>query len=178
MAGDLSQLPTITNTSSKQGLASQLPRELLSAMALNISAAEQQDARRIAEIHMAAFATNAMLLAQFPSPTIREGLRECIARKALDDIEDPNIVVLVARDQDHNQIISFAKWSLPNPTGEGYEESPWRWPEGTQYGVLNEWTEKVESAKSNVLGDGPCYRERFASSFSSVEYCFALNEGR
>ena len=127
-------------------------------MVLTLSAAKQQDAPRIAAIHMAAFAANAMLLAQFPSPTIREGLRDCIAQKALDDINDPNIVVLVARDQDHSQIISFAKWSLPNPGGEGYEESPWRWPEGTHHGILNEWTQKVESAKSSVFGDGPCYR--------------------
>ncbi|KAI1753984.1 putative GNAT family acetyltransferase [Xylaria castorea] len=56
------------------------------------------DAGRISEIHMAGFASNAMLLAQFPTPEVREGLRESIRLKALADIEDPKITVLVVRD--------------------------------------------------------------------------------
>lgn len=47
---------------------------------------------------MAAFASNAMLLAQFRTPEVREGLRESIRLKALADISDPMITVLVVRD--------------------------------------------------------------------------------
>ncbi|KAH8164426.1 hypothetical protein CIB48_g3814 [Xylaria polymorpha] len=67
-------------------------------MPLRLYPAVPADAGRISEIHMAAFASNAMLLAQFQTPDVREGLRQSIRLKALADIEDPKITVLVVRD--------------------------------------------------------------------------------
>lgn len=106
---------------------------------------------------MAAFGANAMLLAQFPTAAIRDELKSCIERKALDDIEDPKIAVLIVRDRD--QIVSFAKWSLPIADEEAYEKSPWVWPKGTNFEVLNMWTALVESAKQKVMGTRSCYRK-------------------
>jgi hypothetical protein len=126
-------------------------------MLLELMVATESDADRIADIHMAAFGTNVLLLAQFPTPAIRDQLRDCIAQKAADDIRDPNIAVNVVRDQD--QIISFAKWSLPVAASETHVEAPWIWPEGTNLPVLDEWTEKAELAKQRILGDTPSYRK-------------------
>lgn len=133
-------------------------------MPLNVSPALETDAPRIAAIHMAAFGTNAMLLAQFPTPAIREELQTCIAEKALADIRDPKVAVLLVRDDDKShddetldEVISFAKWSLPVRGGETYVEAPWLWPEGTNWGVLDQWTRVVESAKERVLGNEACY---------------------
>ncbi|KAI0399125.1 putative GNAT family acetyltransferase [Xylaria palmicola] len=67
-------------------------------MPLHLYPAVPDDAGRISEIHMEAFASNAMLLAQFPTPGVRDGLRESIRLKALADIDDPKISVLVVRD--------------------------------------------------------------------------------
>lgn len=67
-------------------------------MPLKLYPAVPADAGRISEIHMAAFASNAMLLAQFRTPEVREGLRESIRLKALADISDPKITVLIVRD--------------------------------------------------------------------------------
>ncbi|KAI1423333.1 putative GNAT family acetyltransferase [Xylaria sp. FL1777] len=67
-------------------------------MPLKLYPAVSADAGRISEIHMAAFASNAMLLAQFDTPNVREGLRESIRLKALADIDDPKISVLVVRE--------------------------------------------------------------------------------
>ncbi|KAL9069691.1 MAG: hypothetical protein Q9161_005392 [Pseudevernia consocians] len=108
---------------------------------------------------MAAFGTNAMLLAQFPTPTIREQLQLCIATKALADIGDPKTAVLVVRDDGRgNDVVSFAKWSRPVWEGEVYVEPAWSWPEGTDLEVLDRWTGVVEGAKERVVGEGPCYR--------------------
>lgn len=126
-------------------------------MTLNVSIATELDAERIANVHMAAFGANAMLCAQFPTPASRDKLRRCIAQKAVDDMRDPYVAVVVVRDQ--TEIISFAKWSLPVLEAETYEESPWIWPNDTDFAVLNKWTEKVESAKQKTLGNAPCYRE-------------------
>jgi len=126
-------------------------------MALDVLVAKEFDADRIAAIHMAAFGQNLLLRAQFPTAAARVALQVCIARKALDDIRDPQTAVLIVRDQD--EIISFAKWSLPVLESEAYEEPPWIWPEGTNHAVLDVWTEQVEAARMKTLDSAPCYRE-------------------
>ena len=132
-------------------------------MALKLTFASEEDASCIADIHMAAFATNGMLLAQFPTSAIRDGLRDSIARKALDDIQDPHTAVLLVQDSElEGEIISFAKWSLPSSTSDN--EAPWIWPEGTRFDILDQWTQRVEDAKSKVLGDEPCYRLAFIAT--------------
>ncbi|KAL8840006.1 MAG: hypothetical protein Q9170_001490 [Blastenia crenularia] len=117
----------------------------------------------IAAIYEAAFGTNAILLAQFPTSTVRQNLQTCIATKALADIQDSNIAVLVMREDgqcdEADKIIAFAKWSLPIEQGKPYEEVPWRWPEGTDFEVLERWRQKVDGAKERVMGDGFWYRE-------------------
>jgi hypothetical protein len=145
-------------------------------MTLVLSEAHAADAARIAEIHMAAFADNEMLLAQFPTPTIRQGLQKCIEAKALADILDPKITVLVVEEvgtveqisdeqlpRNNGRIISFAKWIHPVAEGESYTETPWVWPEGTLVEVLDAWTRKVEEAEEKVLGHSPCYRKHLVS---------------
>ena len=137
-------------------------------MTLKLTYASEENASRIADIHMAAFATNVMLLAQFPTPAIRDGLRAAIARKALDDIRDHHTAVLLVQDSElESEIICFAKWSLPSSTSEN--EAPWIWPEGTRLDILDQWTQKVEGAKSKVLGDEPCYRLAFIATDPNYE---------
>ena len=120
-----------------------------------ISEATESDAQAIADVHMAAFRDNDMLLAQFPTPAIREQLRLCIARKAADDIRDPKIAVLVIHSE--GELISFAKWSLPVSPIEKYEEASWIWPEETDFAVLERWTERVLAARGRVMGDRQSY---------------------
>ena len=124
---------------------------------LNVFDATESDADAIAAIHMAAFGSNALLLAQFPTSAIRDELQTCIAEKAAADIRDPKVAVLVVRDQD--RIISFAKWHLPVKSSEEYSETPWRWPKGSNLAILDTWTKKVESAEESHVGDTPCYRK-------------------
>ena len=131
-------------------------------MPLKLSFAVEDDAPRIGDIHMAAFATNEMLLAQFPTPIIREALREAVARKAADDIRDPHTSVLLVQDTElRDEVISYAKWSQPTSTDKN--EAPWVWPEGTRLDILDRWTERVETAKTNVLGERSCYRTSLQS---------------
>lgn len=127
-----------------------------------VKAAAELDADRIADVHMAAFDTNALLLAQYPTSNVRTQLRDCIASKTAAEIRDPNIAVLVVRDQE-DQIISFAKWSLPvSSAGQGTcAETPLRRPEGSNLPVLDEWAAKMEEAHRKVLGETPSYSASF-----------------
>ncbi|KAK5635348.1 hypothetical protein RRF57_011060 [Xylaria bambusicola] len=105
-------------------------------MPLRLYPAVPADANRISEIHMAAFASNAMLLAQFPTPEVRVGLRESIRLKALADIDDPKVSVLVVREHPFDP-------DSPNTTGaeDGSNQCP---------GVVRE-REMEESAPRGII---------------------------
>lgn len=165
-------------------------------MLLKLYPAVLADAGRISEIHMAAFASNAMLLAQFRTPVVREGLRESIRLKALADIRDPKISVLVVRDDASNtttgesngsrqsainetlgksrseetqagNVIAFAKWSHPVSKNEEYEETPWIWPPGTNMKILESWGKATEEMQEQAVGGQPCYR-KFSEDQSTI----------
>ncbi|KAI1097439.1 putative GNAT family acetyltransferase [Jackrogersella minutella] len=158
-------------------------------MLLTLAAAEQADAARIAEIHMSAFASNAMLQAQFPTSTVRDALKKCIELKALADIDDLNTTVLVVRDFDSEhtssdtkldekccrpqarggRAIAFAKWTHPVYTDEDDTEPPWTFPEGTDLKILEDWTRKTEDAQSYAVGIVPCYRLTFIGTDPAYE---------
>ncbi|KAI1456381.1 putative GNAT family acetyltransferase [Annulohypoxylon moriforme] len=146
-------------------------------MPLALSIAYRADAARIAEIHMAAFGSNAMLLAQFPTAAVRDALKQCIESKALADISDPNITVLVVResnqDDKHQEnggtVVAFAKWAHPAPTDGDHIEPPWVWPEGTNLKILEDWTKKTEEAQARAVGVSPCYHLSFIGTDPSYE---------
>ena len=106
-----------------------------------------------------------MLLAQFPTPTVRKGLWTSLVQKAIAEIGDDQWEVLVVRDGDDRdgtlsgKIIGFAKWCRPIAEGHEYIEEPWVWPEGTDMQILDEWTRRVEEAGEKVLGSRPTYRK-------------------
>ncbi|KAK8076436.1 hypothetical protein PG994_003708 [Apiospora phragmitis] len=155
---------------------------------LHMRTAIREDAPRIAEIHMAAFGSNAMLHAQFPTLAIRKGLQTCTKEKALADINDPKTTVLVvtssdARDSEYiscderttdfptmpsgpentaGTVIAFAKWSHPVLPGEEYVEPPWIWPEGTDLDTLGAWIANAAEVESrSAVGGAPCYHLSF-----------------
>ncbi|KAH8600204.1 putative GNAT family acetyltransferase [Bisporella sp. PMI_857] len=137
-------------------------------MPLSLSLATPDDSPRIAEIHMAAFISNTMLRAQFPTPEIRVALQSSIEKKVLADIKDPQISVLVLEEVDR-KIISFSKWNHPATDGTSYEETPWVWPKGTNLEVLEKWTRKTEEAFEKSLKQAPCYRLSFLGTDPAYE---------
>lgn len=80
---------------------------------LSLRTAIPEDASRIAEIHMAAFGSNAMLHAQFPTPAIRKRLQTSIEEKALADIRDPKTTVLVVEGFDSENQLSQVPVTTP-----------------------------------------------------------------
>jgi hypothetical protein len=161
-------------------------------MSLQCCIAGAKDAPRIAEIHMAAFRSNAMLLAQFRTAEVRRALQHSIELKALADINDPHTTVLVVRrsgvpsipekesrdgasaTSSGDAIIGFAKWAHPTEPHNEYEEPPWIWPEGTAFDVLAEWTSLVEEAQVKAIGSQPCYRKS-SNGYERFKNCSILH---
>ncbi|KAI0160831.1 putative GNAT family acetyltransferase [Hypoxylon sp. FL1284] len=159
-------------------------------MTLILTFAGRDDAARIADIHLAAFGSNEMLLAQFPTPTVRAALRKSIQAKALADTDDPKTTVLVVRHvssvslnnvikarEDRRgsdggskgKVIAFAKWTHPISREENYTEPPWVWPAGTDLKILQDWTKVTEQAQARVVGDSPCYHLTFIGTDPAYE---------
>lgn len=131
-------------------------------MPLKLSWAQEADVDRIAAIHLTAFNVNVLLHAQFPTPTDRANLQAFLAEQILAELKDPTKAVLVVRDQD--EIISFARWTLPEVGVEILHEKT-KWPDGSVTALLDEYTEKADAAVEKVMGDQP-YCRRFAESTS------------
>ena len=136
-------------------------------MVLRLSAATAADVDQIAAVHLAAFDSNALLHAQFPTPSSRSALQQILSQEMSAAIQNERSgkVVLVVRDTDaENQIISFAKWDLPG-LSKGPHHLGGSWPEDCQEQYLDEYYDKAEAAKNRVVGDRPCYR-KLCISFS------------
>jgi hypothetical protein len=165
-------------------------------MSLLCRVGEPKDAARIAEIHMAAFGSNSMLLAMFPSVAIRQAVQHIIELKALADIQDSNTTVLTVQRSgirtscsekrpsdnavvrsEENAIIAFAKWAHPIEPDNEFREPQWIWPEGTSLDVLAHWGKLMEEAQAAATGSQRCYRTssriNVKSNHNAMPYFFS-----
>ena len=83
-------------------------------MPLKLIQASESDSLRIADIHMSAFGTNKMLLAQFPTSAVRAGLWTSLVEKTLAEIRDPKWEVLLVKDEQSGKITSFCQVASPD----------------------------------------------------------------
>jgi len=143
---------------------------------LQLTVATEADADCIASIHLAAFDSNPLLHAQFPTPSSLEVLHAALSQDALNAIrngEGCGTIVLVVRDTEADgQIISFAKWDLPEKLKD-IVHSDITWPEDCRREYLDEYHEKAGFAKNRIIGNKPCYRKNCISlCFHSIFFCY------
>ncbi|RDL42058.1 Amidase signature enzyme [Venustampulla echinocandica] len=132
-------------------------------MVLELSNASLVDVDRIADIHLAAFSSNILLHAQFPTVPSLASLRSVLIQEMLHAIETTETArkaVLVVRDSEANgQIISFAKWDLPGVLQD--PKSHVLWHEDVRQEYLEDYLGLAGAAKDRVIGDAACYRLTF-----------------
>jgi hypothetical protein len=129
---------------------------------LYLSDAGPGDAEKIASIHLAAFDSNVLLHAQFPTPGSLAVLHSILSQELLYTIQNAQVsgkAVMVVRDTEaESQIISFAKWNLPNLSKGGYHVGA-AWHVDTRQDLLDLYHEKADNALARVIGDRSCYRK-------------------
>lgn len=134
-------------------------------MVLRLSAAIAVDVDEIAAIHLAAFDSNVLLHAQFPTPASLDALRSYLSQDILASIrggEECKKAVLVVRDTEAgDRIISFAKWDLPGLAADskGLQGPDITCIKGCKKEYLEEYVTKAEDAKTRVIANTPCYRK-------------------
>lgn len=132
-------------------------------MSFQVEIATEADADRIASIHLAAFDSNIMLHAQFPTNRALSGLHEVLVEDIIRSIRDPSKEVCVIREM--GLIVSFAKWFLPD-ADEGLVDEI-HWPKDTDIQLLNEYFDKCEEEKNLILGSRSCYSKKSFDIFHS-----------
>ncbi|KAE8441838.1 hypothetical protein EG329_004239 [Mollisiaceae sp. DMI_Dod_QoI] len=133
-------------------------------MVLRLSAATAADVDSIAAVHLAAFDSNVLLHAQFPTQASLNALRLYLGQEMLASIrggEQSRKAILVVKDTEADEkIISFAKWDLPGSASESFDLQV---PDITcvdecNKGYLEQYVAKAEAVKERVTGDNSCYR--------------------
>ncbi|TAQ90552.1 hypothetical protein B7494_g1106 [Chlorociboria aeruginascens] len=140
-------------------------------MVLQLSAATGADVDQIADIHLAAFDSNVLLHAQFPTEDSLKGLHDVLSADALSTIRDAKATgkaILVVRDTEIDKIISFARWDLPTLNLMAHNRDI-TWPEGCRLEYLEGYTTKAEAAKERVIGNTPCYRLTFVGTYPGFQ---------
>ena len=126
----------------------------------DVSTASEEDAVRIAAIHLAAMQSNILLHAQFPTPQSLVNLETFLAGLTRSQLRDPASSVLVARDKESQEIVSFAKWDLPEiPEPIKQDTETFKWSDGCCQEYLDRYAALAEGAKVRAIGNMPCYRE-------------------
>lgn len=134
---------------------------VMGSSSLRVCAPSASDAARIADIHLAAMNSNPLLHAQFPTPSSLARLRDYLEAYTTRELEDRTKGVLVARLNDTNEIISFAKWDCPShaadATNEKLETGDIKDIEGCNSLYLERYAATAVVAKERYFGDGKCY---------------------
>ncbi|KAK4166403.1 acyl-CoA N-acyltransferase [Cladorrhinum sp. PSN259] len=127
------------------------------------------DARRIAEVHIAAMHENPLLHAQCPTPQSILSLEKFLEEEVAGHLRGNGGGILVARDLGANVIAGFVRWTSPSTSGSvKLEESASgaRNIEGCRYEFLDGYVLLAEKAKERVtaaggLGGTGCYHLSF-----------------
>ncbi|KAK3937857.1 hypothetical protein QBC46DRAFT_266570 [Diplogelasinospora grovesii] len=131
----------------------------------DVSRPSEDDADRIAEIHLLAMDANPLLHVQFPTPESLEAARQFLKAYTIKQLGDPASGALVARDPETGVIASFAKWDLPsqepgddvNKLESGHVQDI----VGCRREFLDGYAKLAEAAKGRSFGDRPCYQLTF-----------------
>jgi hypothetical protein len=121
-------------------------------MPAHIELAKPNDASRIAELHVQAFSPNALMQAIHGPPSTWETLHKSAEEKFLADMHDPNMSVLVARE-DSGETAGYAVWVHPEKEKDRTPSSTWNLPESTNWDVLRPWKEEAGKVAEEGIGD-------------------------
>jgi hypothetical protein len=157
-------------------------------MTFQLELARPDDATRIAEIHMNAFGSNALIRAIHAADEHLKDLFKAVENKALADMQDVKTTVLVVRHVDGStvnsgtnvsgagpgnevdntivkdakgDVVGFAKWAHPIFPSDDYSPPLWNLPKSTDLEILRPWRVQVEKVEEEIIGHTPRYGRFF-----------------
>lgn len=134
-------------------------------MALIICTPSEADAPAVSSVHLAAMDENLLTHAQFPSPEGLQFFHGWLVRDTLEHLRDGDKGVLVAKDGETGEVVSFVKWLVHRP-GEG-EVKPVEeeWPEVARGEYLDPYAALTERVRNRAVGEEAAYYREFVAPF-------------
>ncbi|UKZ55194.1 hypothetical protein TrVGV298_009012 [Trichoderma virens] len=119
-------------------------------MSLIICAPSEAEAPAVSTVHLRAMDENLLTHAQFPSPEGLQFFHSWLERNTLEHLRDGDKGVLVAKDGETGEVVSFVKWLVHRPgEGEQQHQVEEEWPDVARGGVFG--------SVCSVDGEDPTY---------------------
>lgn len=134
-------------------------------MAIVICTPSEAEAVAVSTVHLRAMDDNLLTHAQFPSPEGLGFFHAWLENNTLEHLRDEDKGVLVAKDEETGDVVSFVKWLVHRP---GHDEAAAaaaveeeEWPEVARREYLDPYADLTERVRGRVVGEAAYYREFF-----------------
>lgn len=128
-------------------------------MAIVICTPSEAEAVAVSTVHLRAMDENLLTHAQFPS---QEGLgffHAWLENNTLEHLRDEDKGVLVAKDEETGDVVSFVKWLVHRPgQDEAVEEE---WPAVARKEYLDPYAALTERVRGRAVGEEAAYYREF-----------------
>jgi hypothetical protein len=130
-------------------------------MAIVICTPSEADATAISTVHLKAMDENLLTHAQFPSPEGLQFFHAWLERDTLQHLKEEDKGVLIAKDEETGEVMSFVKWLVHRPEEEEAPQVEEEWPEVARKEYLDPYAALTESVRVRVVGEKTAYYREF-----------------
>lgn len=134
-------------------------------MTLVICTPSEADAAMVSTVHLRAMDENLLTHAQFPSPEGLQFFHGWLERNTLEHLRDEDKGVLVAKDEETGEVLSFVKWLVHRP-GEEVQQVEEEWPSVAREEYLDPYAALTETVRRRAVGDMAAYYREYLFTFS------------
>ncbi|KAL5083096.1 hypothetical protein Trisim1_002188 [Trichoderma cf. simile WF8] len=127
-------------------------------MSLILCTPSETDVSAVSTVHLRAMDENLLTHAQFPSPEGLQFFHGWLERNTLEHLRDEDKGVLVAKDGETGEVVSFVKWLVHRP-GEGEQEQveEEEWPDVARAEYLDPYAKLTERVRDRAVGEAAAY---------------------
>ncbi|EHK24927.1 uncharacterized protein TRIVIDRAFT_29898 [Trichoderma virens Gv29-8] len=127
-------------------------------MSLIICAPSEAEAPAVSTVHLRAMDENLLTHAQFPSPEGLQFFHSWLERNTLEHLRDGDKGVLVAKDGETGEVVSFVKWLVHRPgEGEQQHQVEEEWPDVARGEYLDPYAALTERVRNRAVGEEAAY---------------------
>ncbi|RFU78117.1 hypothetical protein TARUN_4108 [Trichoderma arundinaceum] len=127
-------------------------------MVLVICTPSEADVPAVSTVHLRAMDENLLTHAQFPSPEGLQFFHAWLQRNTLEHLRDGDKGVLVAKDGETGEVVSFVKWLVHRPGEEAQQQVEEEvWPEVARKEYLDPYAALTERVRVRAVGEAAAY---------------------
>lgn len=138
-------------------------------MSLILCTPSETDVSAVSTVHLRAMDENLLTHAQFPSPEGLQFFHGWLERNTLEHLRDGDKGVLVAKDGETGEVVSFVKWLVHRP-GEQEQVEEEEWPDVARAEYLDPYAKLTERVRNRAVGEEAAYYREFVFSLITLMF--------